>query len=191
LWKVTPLRSLKVQVLASEEALQLSASSPTSSPLALTSVRQSKTQPCAIMIMKLSECVRPSQLSEVLAPARPRRKRPPILGAAATVPNGNIDVAAAAAPAFSRSRRLNLILILLLSSVVSYEIHLRVAPQLSWIKPEYTINLATIYLRRVNINPGYILSAAASPILSTPRASKSSVSQSGSISGTELSNKSV
>jgi len=71
LWNFTPLRRLKVQILASGDASQLSASSPTSSPAEDTSVRVSNTQPAPMLIMKLSEWVRLSQVSDVLPPDMP------------------------------------------------------------------------------------------------------------------------
>jgi hypothetical protein len=51
LWNSTPLRSLKVQVAASAEASQLSANSPTSSPLGEISVRLLRSCPKLTLIM--------------------------------------------------------------------------------------------------------------------------------------------
>ena len=104
LWKVTPWRRLKVHVFASAEASQLSANSPCNDPSAATSVRQSKTVPCAAASMKMSECVRPSQLSVVFAPPKPAVSLPPRVCARSGIPDR--PSTPAAAPDFNRPRLL-------------------------------------------------------------------------------------
>ena len=181
LWNVTPLRRLNVQVFASADASQLSASSPLSEPSAAISVRQSKTAPCAITIMKLSECVRPSQLSDVFAPARPRRNVPPFFGVACAAADAVLTVAAtrpAAAPALRTPRRF--ILNVILYSLVVDSVLERPA-----------IEKGMVPYPNSSLSRDYIFALAASPMLSTPRSLSRFVSQSGSISGTEDSNKSV
>ena len=170
LWNVTPERRLNVQVFASADASQLSASSPFRDPSAATSVRLSKTDPCAQASIKISECVRLSQLSDVFAPPKPAVNLPPLVAALSGIPV--IDKTPAAAPVFIRPR-------LLIPCNISFSlVDLR--------RIFHTFSFSTCAVIR-----DYILHTAASPMLSTPRSCNKFVSQSGSISGTDDSNKSV
>ena len=121
--------------------------------------------------MKMSDWVRPSQLSDVLAPDKPSRSVPPRFGAA----TAGKPVAAstpAAAPLFNSPRLFNVVMSFSLLDILR---RLR----------------RSDFRRTRGPDSFYILSTAASPMLSTPRSLRRFVSQSGSISGTELSKRSV
>src|SRR5262245_48833846 len=100
LWKVTPRRSLKTQVLASFDGSTLSASSPTSFPSGPTSIRLLYTAPQRPMFVKLDvPQVAGLWESLVLAPLSPRRKRPPFRGPPwARAVAGSAEARVAAAP---------------------------------------------------------------------------------------------
>ncbi|MNC54443.1 hypothetical protein D3C75_1039270 [compost metagenome] len=110
MWKVTPLRRVKVQIRASGLSSQRSASSGMALPSTAISLRVLYTAEKPTKV-KVSAQVPGSRESVVLPPARPIRSTPPALGVASSAqprigkPREKAPATAAAAALYLRKSR--------------------------------------------------------------------------------------